>query len=241
MSQPVLNCLVLDDEQHAVDVLVEHIKDTPFLNLVAATTRPVEAIRVLGDEPVDLIFLDVQMPVITGIEFLKLVQGNCHVILCSAYREFAVEGFENDVVDFLLKPVTHARFLKGVQKVMQLVKHAADIKLPEADAENYIFVKNGVKGKVIKVPFDDLLYAEAQKNYVVFHLTTGKIITYMTISDAEAKLPSKRFFRVQRSFIIRLDKVTMIEGNVVSLKHTDTKIPVGENYRGKLFDLLKIE
>jgi two-component system, LytTR family, response regulator len=240
MSEQIINCMVLDDEQHAVDVIVSHIGDTPFLNLVAATTRPVEAIKIMGEHPVDLIFLDVQMPGITGIEFIRLVQGNCHIILCSAYREFAVEGFENDVVDFLLKPVTYPRFLKAMQKVMPLVKQAAEQPIPDADTPNHIFVKNGIKGKVIKIPFDELLYAEAQKNYVMFQLTSGKVITYMTISEAEARLPAKYFFRVQRSFIIRFDKVTMIEGSLVSLKDTGTKVPIGEQYREKLFELLKI-
>jgi DNA-binding LytR/AlgR family response regulator len=232
--------MVLDDEQHALDVLTEHIKDTPFLNLVAATTRPIEAIKLMGEIPVDLIFLDVQMPGINGIDFIKLIQGNCHVVLCSAYKEFAVEGFENDVVDFILKPVTYTRFIKAVQKVVQLIKQTDAIKIAESDTDNYMFVKNGVKGKVIKIPFEELIYAEAQKNYVTFHLVNGKIITYMTITDAEVKLPAKLFVRVQRSFIIRLDKVTMIEGNLISLKNSETKIPIGENYKDKVFELLRI-
>jgi two-component system, LytTR family, response regulator len=241
MNDITLNCLVLDDEQHALNVLIEHIKDTPFLNLVAATTRPIEAIKIMGNEPVDLIFLDVQMPGINGIDFIKLIQGNCHVILCSAYKEFAMDGFENDVIDFLLKPITYTRFIKGVQKVVQLVKQTQSVKIEYPDTDNHIFVKNGIRGKVIKLPFDELLFAEAQKNYVTFHLISGKIITYMTITDAEAKLPPKLFLRVQRSYIIRLDRVIMIEGNMVSLKYTDVKVPIGDTYKEKLFELLKIE
>jgi DNA-binding LytR/AlgR family response regulator len=241
MNETSINCLVLDDEQHALDVLTEHIKETPFLHLVAATTRPIEAIKIMGNEPVDLIFLDVQMPGINGIDFMKLIQGNCHIILCSAYKEFAIDGFENDVVDFLLKPITYTRFIKATQKVVQLIKQTTNIKMDYPDTSNHIFVKNGIRGKVIKLSFDDLLYAEAQKNYVTFHLITGKIITYMTITEAEAKLPAKLFLRVQRSYIIRLDRVTMIEGSMVSLKYTDVKVPIGDTYKEKLFALLKIE
>jgi two-component system, LytTR family, response regulator len=240
MSDVKINCLVLDDEQHAIDVLSSHIADTPYLHLVLATTSQQEALKVLANEAVDLIFLDVQMPGVSGLDFIKVLKGNYHVVFYSAHMQYAVDGFENDVVDFLLKPVTYARFLKATQKALKLVKDAHEMVLPEVDEPGYIFVKNGVKGKAVRVSFSDLLYVEAQKNYVIFNQRQGKVITYMSITDAAAKLPAREFLRVHRSFIVRLGSISMVEGNIIRLMDTDATVSIGENYKQQLFDALGI-
>jgi two-component system, LytTR family, response regulator len=241
MNDIIINCLVLDDEQHAIDVLEEHIKDTPYLHLTIATTDIKEAITTLNKEAVDLIFLDVQMPGITGIEFIEMLKGNYHIVISSAYSQYAMDAFEHDVVDFLLKPVTYPRFLKATQKVIHLVKAAQVLKIAEPDTETHMFVKNGVKGKVLKIPFEELDYAEAQKNYVCFYLHHGQIITYMTITEAEGKLPAKNFLRVHRSFIVNMNNIIAIEGNLLTLRNREYKVPVGESYKEKLFSILKIK
>jgi two-component system, LytTR family, response regulator len=240
MEEIKINCLVLDDEQHAVDVLISHIGDTPGLNLVCATTNQQEAMRVMTQEAIDLVFLDVQMPGVTGIEFLNIMRGNYHVIFYSAYSQYAVDGFENDVVDFFLKPVGYARFLKGIQKVRKLVNEAHEMQITENDTPEYIFVKNGVKGKSVKISFSELLYVEAQKNYVLFYQRSGKVITYMSISEAAEKLPAKYFMRVHRSFIVRTDQVTIIEGNTIWLKDCEKSVSIGEHYKQSLLNLLGI-
>lgn len=241
MDELKINCVVLDDEQHAIDVLVSHISETHSLNLVCATTSPQEAAMVINSEAVDLIFLDIQMPRITGIDFLQIIRERCHIIFCSAYAEYAIEGFEHDVVDFLLKPITYTRFLKAIGKVLKLAQEAHAMAITEKDTPEYIFVKNGVKGKSLKVSFDELLFVEAQKNYVTFHQRTGKIITYMSISDAALKLPAKQFMRVHRSFIVKLSQITAVEGNLVRIKDYKDAVPIGENFKQQLLQALGIE
>ncbi|MBL7726599.1 MAG: response regulator transcription factor [Dinghuibacter sp.] len=237
----IINCVVLDDEQHAIEVLVSHIKETPALHLVCATTSPQEAAMVVNSEAVDLVLLDIQMPRITGIDFLSIIRERCHIIFCSAYAEYAIQGFEHDVVDFLLKPIGYGRFLKAIGKVQKLVQEALEMVITENDTPDYMFVKNGVKGKSLKVSFNELQYVEAQKNYVVFHQLTGKIITYMSISEAAQKLPAKYFMRVHRSFIVRLDQIVAIEGNTIRVKDCKEAIPIGEHYKQDLVQTLGIE
>jgi two-component system, LytTR family, response regulator len=241
MSDIKINCLVLDDEQHAVDILTEHINDTPYLNLVKGTTSYKEALAVLNTEPVEAVFLDVQMPGINGIEFIQLLSSNYHIVLCSAYPQYAVDGFENDVADFLSKPVTYARFLKSIQKILQSIKAASAIKITEVDTDTYMFVKNGIKGKVLKVTFNELDYVEVKKNYVCFNQQGGQVMTYMTITDAEEKLPVKNFLRIHRSFIVNLNSIVAIEGNSVVIKNRENRVPIGESYKESLLEFLKIK
>lgn len=237
----IINCVVLDDEQHAIEVLVAHIKETPSLNLVCATTSQQEAAMVVNSEAVDLVLLDIQMPRITGIDFLQIIRERCHIIFCSAFAEYAIDGFEHDVVDFLLKPIGYGRFLKAIGKVQKLVQEANAMVITENDTPDYMFVKNGVKGRALKVSFNELQYVEAQKNYVVFHQSTGKIITYMSISEAVSRLPARQFMRIHRSFIVRLDQVTAVEGNIIRLKNSVETIIVGEHFKQDLFAVLGIE
>ena len=137
----MINCLVVDDEQHAIDILKHYIGQTPFLQLIASTTNPMEALQIVNEQPIELIFLDVQMPELSGIDFIKAIQGKAKVILTTAYSEFALESYELDVVDYLLKPIRFARFLQAVQKV---AKEGSDVVKEEPDTEvedDYIFVK----------------------------------------------------------------------------------------------------
>jgi two-component system, LytTR family, response regulator len=241
MEEVKINCLVLDDEQHAVDVLVSHIGETPSLHLVCATTSHHEAAMVINSKAVDLVFLDIQMPRITGIDFLQIIRERCYIIFCSAYSQYAVDGFEHDVVDFLLKPIGYLRFLKAVGKVLQLAQQANAMVITENDTHDYIFVKNGVKGKALKISFKELMFVEAQKNYVMFHQRSGNIITYMPITEAANKLPANQFMRVHRSFIVRLDQVTAVEGNTVRIKDSKEALPIGEHYKQRLLQTLGIE
>lgn len=226
----MINCIIIDDEQHAIDLLTHHIEKTPFLNLVYATTEPLEALQLLNQQKIDLIFLDVQMPSMTGIDFIKAINGKSKVILTTAYSEYAMEGFENEVVDYLLKPISFARFIKGAQRALTLIHPSVSTQQPEET--DYIFVKTEQKGKLLKVNINDILFIEGLKNYVTIHTKQGeRIIALLNIRDLEERLIQPRFYRTHKSFILATSFIRMIEGNMVHLDHTKETIPIGDTYR----------
>ena len=231
----MINCIVVDDEQHAIDILMHYIKQTPHLNAVACTTNPIEALQLVATQDIDLIFLDIHMPELSGIEFIKALNGKSKVILTTAYSEFALEGYELDVVDYLLKPIRLPRFLAAVQKVAKALKE----KEIEDIEDDYIFVKTESKGKLIKINLADIDYIEGMKNYVAIHSGGSKIMVYTAMKEIEDRLPAKHFMRVHKSFIIRIDRITGIEGNRVLLKNINSDIMIGENYKGELMEKVK--
>ncbi len=165
----MIRCLVVDDEQHAIDILVHYIGQTSYLQLVSSTTNPVEALQTVVTQNIDLVFLDIQMPELSGIDFIKAINGKAKVILTTAYSEFAIEGFELAVVDYLLKPVRFPRFLTAVQKAVKAISEkTVDIEIKNED--NYIFVKTESKGKLLKINLDDIEYIEGMKNYVAIYI-----------------------------------------------------------------------
>ena len=231
----MINCIVVDDEQHAIDILVHYIKQTPHLNAVACTTNPIEALQLVASQDIDLIFLDIHMPELSGIDFIKALNGKSKVILTTAYSEFALEGYELDVVDYLLKPIRLPRFLAAVQKVAKSLKE----KEIEDIEDDYIFVKTESKGKLLKINLADIDYIEGMKNYVAIHSGGSKIMVYTAMKEIEDRLPAKHFMRVHKSFIIRIDRITGIEGNRVLLKNINSDIMIGENYKGELMEKVK--
>ena len=235
----MINCLVVDDEQHAIDILKHYIGQTPFLQLIASTTNPMEALQIVNEQPVELIFLDVQMPELSGIDFIKAIQGKAKVILTTAYSEFALESYELDVVDYLLKPIRFPRFLQAVQKV---AKEGSDITKEEPDTEvedDYIFVKTESKGKLLKINLADIDFIEGMKNYVAIHCGDKKILVYTSMKELEERLPHKGFLRVHKSFIIPIAKITGIEGNLLRLKGVTSEILIGENYKADLMEIIR--
>jgi DNA-binding LytR/AlgR family response regulator len=235
----MINCLVVDDEQHAIDILKHYIGQTPFLQLIASTTNPIEALQILNARPVELIFLDVQMPELSGIDFIKAIQGKAKVILTTAYSEFALESYELDVVDYLLKPIRFPRFLQAVQKV---AKEGGEAVKEEPDTEvedDYIFVKTESKGKLLKINLADIDFIEGMKNYVAIHCGDKKIMVYTSMKELEERLPHKGFLRVHKSFIIPIAKITGIEGNLLRLKGVTSEILIGENYKADLMEIIR--
>lgn len=220
---PKINCIILDDEPLAVELLKKHASENENLNVLFATTEVFEAIDFLKKEKVDLIFTDIQMPELTGIQFMKILNDSHKFIVTTAYSDYALESFNFRVIDYILKPITKERFDLAVKKYIDLFNSQT------INQSTYIFVK--ADGRQVKINFSDLLYIEGLKDYLRIHTKTEKIMVLETMKSFEAKLP-KNFKRIHRSFIINLDYLTSIDGNSVYL---DQKIlPIGETYRKEI-------
>jgi DNA-binding LytR/AlgR family response regulator len=236
----MINCLIVDDEQHAIDILKHYISQTPFLHLAASTTNPIEAMQIVNEQKIYLIFLDIQMPELSGLDFIKAIHGKTKVILTTAYSEFALESYELDVVDYLLKPIRFARFLQAVQKVSSSPEGGAgNTALSEAAEDDYIFVKTESKGKLLKINLADIDYIEGMKNYVAIHCAEKKTLVYTSMKELEERLPQKSFLRVHKSFIIPVAKITGIEGNLLRLKDVKEEILIGESYKADLMEIIR--
>ncbi|HEU4472494.1 MAG TPA: LytTR family DNA-binding domain-containing protein [Flavisolibacter sp.] len=232
----MINCIVVDDEQHAIDILVHYISQTPYLHLVGTSTNPIEALQLVATQKVDLVFLDVQMPELSGIDFVKAINGKARVIITTAYSEFALEGYELDLVDYLLKPIRLPRFLQAVQK---MVKSSEAEVQHGADNDDYIFVKTESKGKLLKINLDEIDYIEGMKNYVAIFRGGQKTLVYTSMKELEERLSQKSFLRVHKSFIIPVAKITGIEGNILRLKNVAAEILIGENYKSQLMEIIR--
>lgn len=237
----MIRCLAVDDESYASDIIAAFINKTPFLELVGTTTNAFEALNMVQEGKVDLVFLDIQMPELTGIQFLKICGGKCKVILTTAYPEYALEGFELDVVDYLLKPISYERFYKAASKAQQIINPVPVVQ-PEiiqqaAPGNDFIFIKGDTKNKFIKVNYDDILYIEGLKNYVSVYTATQRIITYQALRELETQLPKPPFYRIHKSYIISIEKIKMIDGNTVFIN--DEAIPVGETYKEEFFKVIR--
>lgn len=234
----MIRCLVVDDEQHAIDIMKHYIGQTDYLELVSSTTNPVAALQTVATQAIDLIFLDIQMPELSGIDFIKAINGKAKVILTTAYSEFAIEGFDLDVVDYLLKPVRFPRFLSAVQKAVKAIGDKAVAEEPKAE-EDYIFVKTESKGKLLKIELDEIEYIEGMKNYVAIYRGGQKTLVYTNMKDLLTHLPPKRFIRVHKSFIIPVNRISGIEGNMILLKDVKAEILIGESYKAELMEIVR--
>jgi two-component system LytT family response regulator len=235
----MIKCLIVDDEQHAIDILLHYVKQTPFLHLVKATTNPVEALELINAQKIDLIFLDIQMPEISGLDFVRAISGKARVILITAYSEFATDGFDLEVVDYLLKPVSLPRFLKAVQRALNIITLSAPVQREDAVEDDYIFVKTEFKGRMLKVNLSEIHYIEGMKNYVAIHHNDQKTIALLNMKDLEDRLPKKNFMRVHKSFIVSLNRITAVEGNRILLKNIHADILLGETYKVEFIEIMK--
>jgi DNA-binding LytR/AlgR family response regulator len=235
-----IRCLVVDDEPLALDILAKYINQLPSLTLVGTCTDALEALSLIQQGKVDLAFVDIQMPSLTGIQFLRVVNGKCKAILTTAYSEYAMEGYELDVIDYLLKPISFERFLKAVQKISGRFQNNPIISSPLSElpkpVENksstaepqldFIFVKT--EYKIIKLNLSSILYIEGLKDYVSIYTTEERILTLQTMKKMEELLPSNRFVRVHKSYIVSLEKINSIERQRISIGRAT--IPIGESY-----------
>jgi len=240
----MIRCLAVDDEAYATEIIAGYIKKTPGLELVGTTTDPFEAIQLVQSGRVDLVFLDIQMPELNGIQFLKICGRSCKVILTTAYEQYALDGFEHDVVDYLLKPIPYDRFYRSVMKATPMFEPQPA--LPKAETAppavpgptmDYLFIKGDSKNKFIKVDLKDILYIEGLKNYISVFTSTQRLITYQTLREFETQLPAQEFIRVHKSYIVPIGKISIVDGN--SLYVNNQLIPIGESFKEAFFKTIK--
>lgn len=224
-------CLIVDDEPLALDVLESYIHKVPTLQLAARCGNAIEALNQLRKHDISILFLDIQMPEITGIEFLKSLKNPPCVIFTTAYSEYAVDGFNLDAIDYLLKPISFDRFLKATNKAVaqlaSLKPKKENIPVNKENESDFIFVKSDKK--IVKIGLDEILYIEGLKDYVMIYTPAGRIITLQTMKNLEEKLPAEKFIRIHRSFIISLGKVKSISNHSVDVN--GKQVPIGKLYR----------
>ncbi|RAJ77571.1 DNA-binding LytR/AlgR family response regulator [Chitinophaga dinghuensis] len=233
-----IKCLIVDDEPLAIALLENHISQLSTLEVVGTCANALQAAQELRTKQVDLLFLDIKMPQITGIEFLKTLRHPPAVIFTTAYREYALEGYELDIVDYLLKPITFERFFKAVERYYSRFspKETLAGALNHLPPEDYIFLKTG--NKFHKIATKDILYIESVKDYVALHRTDGSTFTAKyKISDLEEELQGKRFLRIHRSFLVNLTKVTAF--TLQDIEIGPQELPIGNSYRELVFKVLK--
>ena len=234
-----MNVIIVDDEPLAQDVLETYINQIPELNLIKKCNNALEANETLKSNDVDLMFLDIQMPQLTGIDFLKTLAKPPMVVFTTAYDNYAVEGFELDALDYLLKPISLERFMKAVNKADELYSLKQNrTEIVEGENNDFFFVK--ADKKLIKINYDDILYIEGLKDYVIIRTNTGRVITLQTMKSLESKLPQNIFKRIHRSYISNLDKIEAVVGNMIELKEKGQvkHIPIGKNYREELLQII---
>jgi len=238
-----LKCIAVDDEPLALDIIEDYVSKVPFLELVKRTENAIEALQLVQAGDIDLVFLDIQMPELTGIQFLKIAGGKASFILTTAYSQYALESYDLNVSDYLLKPIAFDRFYKAVEKVHNLIKVQDSARpvqpviketpkpQPVQPVQDFIFVKT--EHKIQKIELDDILYIEGLKDYISIFTKNERIITLQNMKKMEETLPSSQFIRVHKSYIISLDKIESIERSRITI--CSKMIPVGDTYRDEFF------
>jgi two-component system, LytTR family, response regulator len=224
-----LKCLIVEDEPLARNLMIEYVKKVSYLQLVDACSNPLAALEVLRNNEIDILFLDIQMPEITGITLLKTLKKKPLVILTTAYSEYAIESYELDVVDYLLKPITFDRFLKAVDKASQrdVQKVVPSSEKTDSTPNPFVFVKDGTK--LVKVRWADILYVEGLKDYVTIHTPTQKVITLQRLKVLETQLPADKFIRVHHSYIVALSAIDAIHKGEIQIGKA--LIPISDSYK----------
>ncbi|MCL6220323.1 LytR/AlgR family response regulator transcription factor [Zunongwangia pacifica] len=236
----MIKCMVVDDKPLAIDVLTHYIAKIPVLHLTFSTDNPLEALNKVLEGEVDLVFLDIQMPELSGIQFMKIVKGKCLVILTTAYADYALEGFDHDAVDYLLKPVSFERFYKAIEKAQLILKGLAekdDVKTSETETKKIvsdIFVKT--EYKLVRVHLDEILYVKGLQNYLSIYTTDEKITSLQTMKKIEEQLPTHQFIRVHKSYIVSINKIESIQRNRIRI--AGITIALGEVYRKAFYDAI---
>ncbi len=226
----MINCLVVDDEPIARNGLMEHIRQIDFLNLVAECKSAIEATTWLQRKKIDLIFLDIQMPKLTGIDFIKNSPALPIVIFTTAYPEYAIEGYELDILDYLLKPISFNRFFKAALKAQEFI--SSRIRHEITSVEDFFFIKSNQK--IEKIMIADVLYIEGMSNYIIIHTKQKKYVAYLTFKGIEEKLPQNMFIRIHKSFLVSIHAIQSIDGN--EIKTEKITLPISKNYKEEVMN-----
>ncbi len=235
----MIKCLAIDDETLALDLLEDNISQVPFLHLVKRCKNAFEAMEILQKEPIDLLFMDIQMPGINGLQLLESLPNKPMVIFITAHKQYALEGYNHDVIDFLVKPVPIERFLKAANKALEFHnlknKHIGTTNC----STDYIFVN--AEYSLVKIMLNEITHIEGDKDYVKIHLTTSEkpVVTRLSFKNLEEKLDVQRFPRVHKSFIVATDKIVSIRHNIINIGTTE--VPLGSFYRDKFYELISPE
>lgn len=235
-----MRCLIIDDKPLAIDILADYTSKIPFMELAAVTTNPIEGLSIIREQKIDLVFLDIQMPELTGLQFMKILDKQCMVILTTAYAEYALDGFEHDVIDYLLKPIAFERFYKAAEKALRHLKQGGSQNAPidesqlPATASEFLFIKT--EHRIQKVNTRDILYIEALQNYVSLNTLAGRVMSLQSLKKIEEQLPQNEFVRVHKSYIVSLRHISSVERSRIFIG--DTIIPVGDSYRDAFYKLI---
>lgn len=226
-----MKCIAIDDEPLALEVIERFSSKVAGIELIRTFQNPVEAVEFIQNESVDLIFLDIQMPDLTGIQFMQSIQTKPLVIFTTAYSQYAIESYELDAVDYLLKPILFDRFLKAVNKAQKIFKSGNQVAAPtgtsEMSGDDFLFIKSDTR--FFKVNFEDILYIEGMRDYIAVHTPNQRILTLMSMTKMLDKLPKADFMRVHKSFIIGLQHINLIQNNRVTIN--EKEIPVSNSYK----------
>ena len=229
-----MTCIIVDDEPALVNLIAYYVAQTPGLKLIFKTTRPLEAVERVLAEQTDLVFLDVEMAECSGIEFIEKVRGKTHIILCTGYAQYALDGFEHDVIDFLLKPVSYERFTRAVEKAQKIISAARLI-----NEKDHLFVAAAPDNQNTKVIFSEIDYIRSFRNYTAFYCKGEKIISRINIGEVEKLLPRSKFLRVHISYIVPIDNIKLFDRRLIQLQRTNYEVPIGGTYKETVLGVLK--
>ena len=233
----MIKCVIIDDEQPAINVLENYIKRVPYLNLVGKATNPIVGIELINNTKAELVFLEIQMDEMSGIDVIKVLTDNVKVIFCSAYSEFAVTSYELNALDYLMKPISFDRFASAIKKISPL--NSTSLANESVITSNdYIFVKTEQKGKMVKIDLDDIDFIEAMNNYIAFYRGNSKTLVYSTMKEIEGHLPSSKFIRIHKSYIIAINKITTVYNNCIVLKNRSEQIPISLTFKTAFMQML---
>lgn len=242
----LIRCVIVEDEPLARNLLEKYIQKVPYLALVQSFANPLEALDFLHNNSVDVLISDIQMPELTGISLLKVLSSKPLIILTTAFPEYALEGYELDVMDYILKPITFERFLQSIEKAKGRLQAVKQVVVPDVSVgKSFIFVKD--RTKLVKINLDDIIYVEGLKDYIIIYTTTKRIVPLQTLKSLETQLPADRFIRIHNSYIVSFDAIETIDKEKVQIQPLTyptgtppkTSLPISDTYRKAFKDFIE--
>ena len=229
-----IKCIIIDDEPLGAEVIETHLKEFPNMELKESFTNPLEALSIIESGEIDVVFIDINMPKMNGLDFIRSIEQSPYFIITTAYREYAVESFDLDVLDYLVKPIPFTRFLKSINKLSQKFITDKSEDVQQTVEKSFIFLK--VDKKLIKIKFEDIFFIESLKDYIKVFTKSGEYLAHKSLSGITEELPKTQFLRLHRSFTVALDKIQALEGNSVLV--TNKRIPIGRKYINHAKDVI---